>query len=212
MVRGLVLALIVLAAPWPSAMAQAPEAVTLSEDERVTVKRIEGYVNDLTTVRARFIQVSTDGSYAEGTFRLQRPGNLRIDYDPPSKVLIITRGDFLVYQDKAVEQVTHIPIDSTPAGLLVSKSLSLFSKDLTITGYGSGDGLLRLTLVRTESAADGSLTLIFNENPLILRQWVVTDAQGISTTVTLLETEFGVKFDRDTFVFRDPNIFGNEGN
>ena len=212
MMRGLILALAALAIPGLPANAQAPEAVTLSDAERSTVKRIESYVNDLTTVRARFIQVSTDGSYAEGTFRLQRPGHLRIDYDPPSQILIITRGDFLVYQDKAVEQVTHIPIDSTPAGLLVSKNLSLFSKDLTITGYGSGDGLLRLTLVRTESPADGSLTLIFNENPLILRQWVVTDAQGISTTVTLLETEFGVKFDPDVFVFRDPNIFGNEGN
>lgn len=206
---GALLATAALTSALPAVAApRMPAAAKLSDADRESVGRIEQYLNGFKTVDARFMQVSSDGTYAEGSVKIQRPGRLRIDYDPPSKVLIITNGDFLVYWDKAVEQVTHVPINSTPAGLLVRENIQLFSKDLTIVRVDKKSGLLELTLVRTEDAAEGSLTLVFNDTPMALRQWIVTDAQGISTAVTLADARFGVAFNSEVFRFRDPNIFG----
>jgi outer membrane lipoprotein-sorting protein len=58
--------------------------------------------------------------------------------------------------------------------------------------------------VRTASPGDGTLTLVFADNPLTLRQWTVLDAQRQETRVTLYNAELGGSFDQKLFVFIDP--------
>jgi outer membrane lipoprotein-sorting protein len=64
-----------------------------------------------------------------------------------------------------------------------------------------------VTLVRTENPMEGSLTLILTDSPLTLRQWAVTDAQGIVTNVSLVKAKFGVPLDPQLFRFKNPKIF-----
>ncbi|HEY9164453.1 MAG TPA: outer membrane lipoprotein carrier protein LolA, partial [Magnetovibrio sp.] len=52
---------------------------------------------------------------------------------------------------------------------------------------------------RSDDPAEGSLTLVFESKPLQLRKWSVTDAQGITTTVSLLGPKFGVNLANDLF-------------
>ena len=42
-------------------------------------------------------------------------------------------------------------------------------------------------------------TLVFEENPMRLRQWYVKDAQGYVTRVTLMDSAFGVDIPNDVF-------------
>jgi outer membrane lipoprotein-sorting protein len=58
---------------------------------------------------------------------------------------------------------------------------------------------IQLTLVRTDSSGDGSLTLIFADPPLSLRQWTVVDAQRRQTHVTLSNPQTGGSFDPQLF-------------
>ncbi len=75
---------------WPhgaraAAPARAADAVpALSEADRTDLARIEAYLNGLTTMQARFLQFSSDGCYAEGHIYVERPGRMRIEYDPPN--------------------------------------------------------------------------------------------------------------------------------
>ena len=64
-----------------------------------------------------------------------------------------------------------------------------------------------MSLIRTASPGDGTLTLIFADNPLTLRQWTVLDAQRQETRVTLYNAETGGKFDPKLFEFVDPRFF-----
>ena len=57
---------------------------------------------------------------------------------------------------------------------------------------------------RNASPGDGTLTLIFADNPLTLRQWTVLDAQRQETRVTLYNAETGGQFDQKLFQFIDP--------
>ena len=70
-------------------------------------------------------------------------------------------------------------------------------------------GQLQVSLYRTRTPQDGQLTLIFADNPLTLRQWVVTDAQRQETRVTLYNVQLGGNFDQSLFTFIDPRFFQN---
>ena len=65
-------------------------------------------------------------------------------------------------------------------------------------------GVLRVTSVRAEDPLAGDLTLIFADKPLILKKWEVTDAQGLVTTVSLMNPRTGLKLDPDLFEFEEP--------
>ena len=79
-----------------------------------TVADIEAYLNDLTTVRARFSQANADGSYDTGILWLWRPGKARIEYSPPTDILVVADGTWLIYFDAELDQVSYVPIDTGP--------------------------------------------------------------------------------------------------
>jgi outer membrane lipoprotein-sorting protein len=200
---GVVL-LIGLSAPAGAADSARP----LTTKDLSDVKRVEAYLNNLTTLRSRFLQVASNGSYGEGTIYLQRPDQLRIDYDPPSPIRIITDGRYLVYLDRELEQITHIGIDDTPAGILLSEKVSL-GKDIRVMAVERRAGILSLSLARREDPAEGKLTLVLSDNPIILRKWIVTDQQGITTNFSLLGPRFGVNIAPELFKFEQPETDRN---
>lgn len=191
----------------PPAAAQTARPARLTAQDRAEITRIETYLNGIATLEARFLQATSTGEVSEGRLFIHRPGRLRIAYDPPVPVLIVANRGWLTYYDKQLEQVSHVLLDSTPAGLLVSEKISLFSKDLIITDFAHESEALRLTLVRASDPLEGSLTLVLADKPMELKKWLVTDAQGVTTTVSLLATRFGVTLDPKLFEFEDPNLF-----
>lgn len=199
-----------LAAAWvllaiaSAGQAAAPAPAPLTPQERAAIERIETYFNGVRSLRARFLQASSTGQMAEGSVALQRPGRMRIEYEPPVPVLIVADGTWLIYHDRKLNQISYLPLGSTPAGILVEDRIDLDGGALTIVDFSRSAGVIRITVVRTASPADGSLTLVFTEAPLELQQWRVVDAQGVATTVSLSEIETGVRLDPALFRFTDP--------
>jgi len=141
---------------------------------------------------------------------LQRPGRMRFQYDPPSPLLLVAGHGLVIFHDAQLNQTSNIPLSRTPLGILLADHISL-SGDVTVTGIQRLPGQIALTLVRTATPNEGSLTLFFSENPLVLRQWSVVDAQRQETRVTLYNIELGGKFDSKLFEFIDPRFFQNNG-
>ncbi|MBL6928819.1 MAG: outer membrane lipoprotein carrier protein LolA [Rhodospirillales bacterium] len=190
--------------PTTHAHAQDATPAKLSEADRAAVGRIEEYLNSVSTLESRFLQASSNGSYAEGKMYLSRPGKMRLQYDPPVPILIIVAKGNLIYVDKELQQVSYVDANDTPAGFLVREEISLFGDDLIITGLMREAQTLRLSLVRAKDPLEGALTLVFSDRPMQLKKWVVTDAQGVTTTVSLMGARVGAKIDPELFVFRDP--------
>jgi outer membrane lipoprotein-sorting protein len=177
----------------------------LSDQDRSDVARIETYLNNIRTLSARFMQVSDTGGTAEGKFFLSRPGKLRLEYDPPVPILMVANSGFLIHYDKQLKAVTHLPIDSTPAGLLVREHITL-SGDVMVSAVERGAGSLRVTLVQSKDPNAGRITLAFSERPFALSNWQVVDAQGNLTRVALIEPRVGVPLDPSLFRFTDPGM------
>ena len=202
----LILALCVL---WPAtAGAQRHQPLSLSPDEVQDLERIEDYLNQLTTMDSRFVQLS-DGSLAQGRIYLSRPGRLRIEYEPPVPVLIVASGRFMLYYDRELEQATYVPVSRTPAYFLLRDQVDL-RNGINITGFERDHASIRVTLTEEDNPAQGSLTVVFEDNPLRLVKWQVIDQQGQQIDVSLLDPHFGLELDGDLFSTADPRIFGND--
>jgi outer membrane lipoprotein-sorting protein len=181
----------------------APQ-LNLGTAEQAELTRIEQYVNSVRSLQSSFFQQSSNGESARGKLFLRRPGKLRIEYDPPVPVLVVADGTFLIYYDRKLEQVSYIPLSSTPASILLDKHISLLHDALTITAFERDEHRILVSLIRTEHPGEGSITFVFQSDPLELRQWYVTDPQGIVTQVSLIDPQFGIDLDRSLFVFVDP--------
>lgn len=186
-----------------SAIAETAKPAQLSDDQRQTIKRVEDHLSSIKTMQAKFLQVASSGSFAEGQLYLSRPGKIRFEYAPPTPILIVSSGLVVTYFDRELEQVTQILLKATPLEFLVRENLKL-SGDVTVTKFEQRRGILRITVQETDSPEEGAITLAFSEAPLALRQWVVRDAQGVATTVTLNNARVGIKLDPELFRFEAP--------
>ena len=178
-------------------------AAKLSVENQQDLKRIETFLNGMETARAGFLQVSSNGAVATGKLLLSRPGKMRFEYDPPTPIMIIADGTFLIYIDKELKSPIHSWLSTSLIGFLVEEDIKL-NGDVTVTKFEKGSNILRVTLARTKDPEQGSITMIFSDQPLALRQWIITDQQGIRTTVTLSNLESGIKIDPKLFIFNRP--------
>jgi outer membrane lipoprotein-sorting protein len=201
-------ALLALPAALP-AYAAPPKPVQLSAEDQADVQRVQKYLDGIKTMTARFTQYS-DGQTLSGVLYLSRPGHMRFEYDAPTPYLLLANGTWVIYHDKSVDQVTYLPISSTPAWFLLRDDLAL-TGDITVTKFERGPGVLRLTLVQTKEPDSGKVTLTFSDKPLQLRQWTLIDPQGKSTTVTLNDPHIGDPIDPKLFVFNDPRPLQGKG-
>ncbi len=198
-IRIILAAVLVLLLPITAvAAAEAPRPMVLSPAEKVLVGNIEDYLNGITTLEARFVQITARGNATRGKFYLKRPGRMRFEYDEPTPYLLVSDGTWFIYVDKELEQVTYLPLGKTPADLLLRENFS-FTDGLVLIGLERGGGRIRAVVVDAEEPDAGEVTLTFNANPLTLRSWTVRDPQGQRIQVTLTEAQYGVKLDPDLF-------------
>ncbi len=190
-------------AAFVAGFAAAAPAAELAPDDEAELGRIEAYLNSIATLRARFDQVAPDGALAEGHFYLRRPGRLRFEYAPPTPILVVADRVWLIFHDTELGQVDRLPLYSTPLGFLVKEEIA-FTGQIVVEALERLPGELRLRLRDDENAGEGTLTLVFTEAPLRLWQWRVTDAQGLTTRITLSDVEVNVPLEPTLFVFDDP--------
>ncbi|HZD25917.1 MAG TPA: outer membrane lipoprotein carrier protein LolA [Alphaproteobacteria bacterium] len=174
----------------------------LGPKDEAAVTRVQDYLNGIQTATARFEQIGPDGGLSRGRFYLKRPGRLRFEYEPPTPLLIVADGTWLIVYDKELKQVSRFPLFSTPLGVLVADRIDL-GKGVKVTRVDRQAGILRLRVIDTDRPNEGWLGLAFSEPPLQLRQWHVKDAQGGLTNVALADLQTNVSVDPALFVFHE---------
>ena len=123
---------------------------------------------------------------------------------------MIADGTSLLYYDRELKQATFIPLWETPLWFLIRKKVDL-SGGIEVTDVDRAAGVIRITVQEKDSGGAGAVTLVFNDQPFALRKWAVTDAQGITTEVTLLNPEYGGKLSDKVFDYSDLDIYGFRG-
>jgi outer membrane lipoprotein-sorting protein len=170
------------------------------------LQAIERYFNSFRTLKAKFTQLNPDGSQSAGSFYLWRPGRMRLNYEeingrrknPRQMHIIVANGDTLYDHNAEYDETTEIPLDATPAGFILRENIR-FSGDIEVTHLEEKKGLIFLSLVKRDDPDAGTLTLVFNADPLTLIEWEILDSQKVPTRVMLDAIETGVKLDPRMF-------------
>ncbi len=187
-----------------AADAQTAPAQSFTRQQQELIKKIESYFNGIRTIKSKFYQTSDNGAAAQGNFYVLKPNKMRLEYDPPHPVEVIADGYYLIFHDKKLEQVTYLDLDDNPAAMILKENFSFEKEGLTITDFSTEPGLISVSVTKENQPAAGNITLIFKDKPLALKQWRVTDAQQITTLVTLDNMETNAKLDETLFKFKDP--------
>lgn len=184
-------------------------APAAAADQQAVVREVEAYFNGIRTLQANFRQTGPDGAVSTGKLYIDRSrSGLRFDYDPPSKILLVAPGDWrLIFYDGSIQQVNVIPIGETPLGFLLSDEVKL-AGDVTVQAVEERPGEVAVSLVRSDEPDQGKVVLTLARDPLRLRRWAVTDAQGLTTVIELDQVRTGMELDRKLFVWLDPKLFG----
>jgi outer membrane lipoprotein-sorting protein len=187
-------------AGWDAAVEATPSPTPLiGAEQAAAVQRINAYFNGITNLQGTFEQVDSNNKHATGRFYVQRPGKLRFDYAAPSTLRIVADGHFLAIEDSDLKTIEKYPLESTPFRLLLGDGVDL-SRDARIVGVEQQEGSLAVTLEDKNGAATGQIKLNFSTEPeLKLKQWVITDAQGLATSVTVDDVVPGRKVAADFF-------------
>lgn len=164
--------------------------------------RISNYLNGIGTMEGTFVQVGPDGDVSEGRFYLRRPGRIRFEYNPPNPTLLVADGFWVGVYDTLDNTLDRFPLSETPLDLLLRDRVDL-RREGAIQSIERSAGQLRVRAVDPDAPRQGSITMVFNDNPLELVQWIVTDAQGLTTTVALNSIRRNVQLNPNLFFIED---------
>lgn len=179
------------------------------QQNNAEVARLQSYLDSIGTLYARFDQTNPDGSQSSGQIWLDRPGRVRIQYDPPTPFLIVANKNLLTFYDSKLGQTSNIPTDQTPIGILLDKPVQ-FDRLQTNSVQTNGEQS-SVNLSRRAKPGEGSIEIKFNLNPLGLIGWTTFGVQKEKTQIVLKQIKTGDKFNSDLFYFVDPNFFKNNG-
>ena len=160
------------------------------------VLNAEKYLNSVTGLNGGFTQVS-NGKSQTGIFSMLRPGRVRLDYKN-APIQLISDGKDLYFYDKSLDQITTVPLTSTPAGILVRKKIDLQNADINVYETSSDKNTFTLKMNLKGQEGLGHMDVVFDKNPVKLKSWSVVDATSAKTDVVFndlkTKTDFGKNY------------------
>jgi outer membrane lipoprotein-sorting protein len=174
-------------------------ATAFDAKQRATLDRISLYLSSVQTMVGNFVQIGPDGGRTQGTFYIQKPGKVRFEYNPPTPIDIIADGSSVVVRDRNLATQDLYPLSQTPLRYLLADRIDVL-RDTDVVSVSADDTFVSVVIEEKQLVAGTSrLLIMFDAKDLQLKQWTVTDPQGLDTTVAV--------FNLDSTKKPDPNLF-----
>ena len=179
---------------------QAPQRLyqSYSDAQKADLDRISTYLNAIHSLRADFLQVSPEGNAVQGVVTIQKPGQIRFEYRPPSPVLVVATGGAVYVKNTKLNTVDSYDLSDTPLGLLLNDNVDL-AHNKGVLGVEEREGEIVVRARTTTNRNNANITMVFSAPALELRQWTVKDNQGGLTTVALRNLQIGATLDPALF-------------
>jgi outer membrane lipoprotein-sorting protein len=168
--------------------------------QRALVNRVNNYLTSIQVLSGNFVQIGPDGRRATGQFFIQKPGKVRFEYDPPATIDVVADGQSVAVRDSRLgDRPDLYPLSQTPLRFLLSDHIDLF-RDTNVIGV-SADNSFVTVIVEEKQVLIGTsrLMMMFDAKDNKLKQWTVTDPQGLDTTIAVSNLDSSKR--------PDPNLF-----
>ncbi len=181
--------------------------------QRALLDRVSLYLSNFQTMVGNFVQVGPDGNRTEGTFYIQKPGKVRFEYNPPSPIDVIADGSSVVVRDRNLATQQLWPLSQTPLRYLLADHIDLL-RDTNVVSVSADDKFITVVIEEKQVMVGTTrLMIMFDAKTAELKQWTVTDPQGLDTTVAVYNLDSNKKPDPNLFVInyqRNPGSFSNQ--
>ena len=188
---------------------KSDEATAFTPQQRALLDRVSKYLSNMQTLVGNFVQIAPDGSRTEGTFYIQKPGKVRFEYNPPSPTEVIADGSSVAVRNRDLLTQDLWPLSQTPLRYLLADHINLL-RDTDVVSVSSDDKFITVVVEEKQIMVGTSrLMVMFDAKTTELKQWTVTDPQGLDTTVSVFNLDPTKKPDPNLFVInyqRNPNI------
>jgi outer membrane lipoprotein-sorting protein len=176
------------------------QATAFDNKQRALVDKVSNYLSSVQTMVGNFVQIGPDGRRVDGTFSIQKPGKVRFQYNPPSPIDIIADGSSVVVRDRSLETSDYYPLSQTPLRYLLADHIDLL-RDTDVISVSADDTFVTVVIEETQvMVGTNRLMIMFDAKNLQLKQWTVTDPQGLDTTVAVYNLDSQKKPDPNLFV------------
>src|ERR1700683_1636528 len=147
-----------------------------------------------------FVQIGPDGGRTEGTFYIQKPGRVRFEYNPPSPIDIVADGSSVVVRDRKLATQDLFPLSQTPLRYLLADHIDLL-RDTDVVSVSADDKFATVVIEESQIMIGTTrLSMLFDAKDRTLKQWTVTDPQGLNTTVAVFNLDPTKRPDPNNFV------------
>ncbi|MDA9301955.1 outer membrane lipoprotein carrier protein LolA [Amylibacter sp.] len=161
--------------------------------EKISLDDLNDYINGLSTVKANFEQINSDGSIDTGVLYIRRPGKMRLEYAAPNNALVIAgAGSVAIFDDKTKNGPTLFPLKHTPLNLLLGKNVNL-NNSYMISDHGINGENTFIIVQDAKRVARGKIKMVFSNNPIALISWTITDQSNRETKIKLSEFKEKIK-------------------
>lgn len=150
------------------------------------IKYVQDYLNSVRSLQASFTQSDPkSGNLYKGSLVLRRGGKIRVQYDLPYGLIMVGSDGELRYYDHKMDKVNSTTTDSTPLGTLLSETVD-FDKEIKVLDVRRSFGSIRMLVTKEGLGNGGYLVLVFSDNPIALRQWVIMDQKQNQINFSLI--------------------------
>ena len=174
-----------------------PKVATM--DAADTIQRANAWFNSSLTMVSDFVQVGADGRRTQGQLYVLKPGRLRFEYASPATLEIIADGTSVAVRDRKLATQDVYFISQTPLKFLLKEQTDL-NRDTRILGVNM-DAKTATISIEDKATFGGTsrLTLVFDAQSFVLKQWTVIDPQGYETMVSLSNVDLKSRPPADLF-------------
>jgi outer membrane lipoprotein-sorting protein len=159
-------------------------AATPAFADQISLGDLSAYLNDIRTAQGDFTQINGDGSISTGTISMHRPGRIRFDYDGNDVLVMAGGGQVAIFDGRSNSRPEQYPLSRTPLNLILDRNVDLARSGMVVAQDYDGTAT-RVTAQDPDQPQIGTITLVFTDDPVELRQWVIVDEGGSETTVVL---------------------------
>lgn len=170
---------------------------SMASVDKSLVTNAENYLNSITGLSGKFSQLA-NGKKDSGIFSMLRPGKIRLDYNK-APIQLIADGKDLYFFDKSLDQITTVPLTSTPAGILIRKNINLRTADIKVSDTFDNKKTFALKMHFKDNAGLGNMLVVFDKSPIRLNSWTVEDATRAKTEVKFSDLKTKTDFGKNYF-------------
>ena len=169
--------------------------------KEISLKDIENYLNSISSLNSEIVQKDQNGNEIFGSFRLKKPGKLRIEYysNKSDHLIVGSNGIIAIIDYNSNSEPLRYPIKGTPLKFLSENNINLNDIRIVSKLYKNKNFIKLEIKEKKPTIGLGKIILKFQTDPIKIVGWEIPTSETEATEIELVQTIINKNLDDDLF-------------